>query len=42
MEEKTDVYRILVVKPEVKELLGRTRSKWEDNIKEVWGGDVLD
>jgi hypothetical protein len=36
------VYRALVVKPEGKRSLGRTRRKWEDNIKmdlqEVGGG----
>ena len=33
MGEKRDVCRVLVGKPEVKRLLGRPRSRWEDNIK---------
>jgi hypothetical protein len=33
MGEKRGVYRVLVEKPEVKRLLGRLRSRWEDNIK---------
>ena len=32
-EERTDVYRVLVWKPEVKIPLGRPRRRWEDNIK---------
>jgi hypothetical protein len=41
--EKRNVYRILVRKPEGKRPLGRTRRRWEDNIKmdlrEIgWGG----
>jgi hypothetical protein len=28
-----EVYRVLVGKPEGKRPLGRTRSRWEDNIK---------
>jgi hypothetical protein len=31
--EKTDVYRILVGKPEGKRPLGRPRRRWEDKIK---------
>jgi hypothetical protein len=31
--EKMNVYRILVGKPEGKRNLGRSRSRWEDNIK---------
>ena len=31
--EKTDLYRVLVGKPEVKRPLGRPRRRWEDNIK---------
>ena len=31
--EKTDVYRILVRKPEGKRPLGSPRPRWEDNIK---------
>jgi len=27
------VYRVLVWKPEAKELLGRPRHRWDDNIK---------
>ena len=33
MEERRGVYRILVGKPERERPLGRTRSRWEDNIK---------
>jgi hypothetical protein len=32
MGEKRSAYRILVVKPEGKRLLGRPRRRWEDNI----------
>jgi hypothetical protein len=43
MGKRKDVYRILVGKPEGKKPLGRSRHRWEDNIKmdlhEVrWGG----
>jgi hypothetical protein len=33
MEERRDIYRVLVGKPEGKRLLGRPRRKWKDNIK---------
>jgi hypothetical protein len=33
MGEKRNVYRLLVVKPEGKRLLGRPRRRWIDNIK---------
>jgi hypothetical protein len=33
MGEKRNAYRILVVKPESKRPLGRTRRGWVDNIK---------
>jgi transcription termination factor 2 len=33
MEEKRNVYRLLVGKPEGKSPLGRTRRRWIDNIK---------
>jgi hypothetical protein len=33
MVEERGVYRVLVGKPEGKRTLGRTRRKWEDNIK---------
>jgi len=33
MGEGRSVFRVLVGKPEGKRLLGRTRRKWEDNIK---------
>ena len=33
MGERKGVYRVLVEKPEGKRPLGRTRSRWEDNIK---------
>jgi len=33
MGEKKIVYRVLVGKPEGKRPLGRTRRRWEDNIK---------
>jgi len=32
-EERKDVYRVLVGKPEGKRPLGRPRHRWEDNIK---------
>jgi hypothetical protein len=33
MGEKRNVYRLLVLKPEEKRPLGRTRRRWIDNIK---------
>jgi hypothetical protein len=33
MGEETGVHRVLVGKPEGKRPLGRTRCRWEDNIK---------
>jgi hypothetical protein len=33
MEEKRNVYRLLVGKPEGKRPLGRPRRRWMDNIK---------
>jgi hypothetical protein len=33
MGEEKGVYRVLVGRPEGKRPLGRTRSRWEDNIK---------
>jgi len=33
MEERRDVYRVLVGKPEGKRPLGRPRRRWENNIK---------
>jgi hypothetical protein len=33
MEEKRAIYRVLVGKPEGRRPLGRTRRRWEDNIK---------
>jgi hypothetical protein len=33
--ERRNIYRILVGKPEVKRPLGRSRRRWEDNIKMV-------
>jgi hypothetical protein len=43
MEEKMNVYRVLVGKPDGKRPLGRPRCRWVDNIKmdlsEIgWGG----
>jgi hypothetical protein len=38
MGEKTNVYRLLVGKPERKRSLGRPRSRWMDNIKK----DILE
>jgi hypothetical protein len=32
MEDRRDVYRVLVGKPEGKRTLGRPRLRWEDNI----------
>jgi hypothetical protein len=31
--EGRGVYRVLVVKPEGKRLLGRPRRRWEDNVR---------
>jgi len=33
MGERRDLYRVLVGKPEEKRQLGRSRRRWEDNIK---------
>jgi len=33
MGERRDLYRVLVAKPDGKRPLGRTRRRWEDNIK---------
>ena len=33
VEERTDVHKILVEKPERRRPLGRHRRRWEDNIK---------
>jgi hypothetical protein len=33
MVERRDVYRILVGKPERKRSFGKSRRRWEDNIK---------
>ena len=33
MEQSRNAYRVLVGKPEGKRPLGRTRRKWEENIK---------
>jgi hypothetical protein len=33
MGERRDIYRVLVGKPEGNRPLGRTRFRWEDNIK---------
>jgi hypothetical protein len=33
MGERRGVYRVLVEKPQEKRPLGRTRRRWEDNIK---------
>jgi 3-oxoacyl-ACP reductase-like protein len=33
MEERRDIYRVLVGKPEGRKPLGRPRCRWEDNIK---------
>jgi hypothetical protein len=44
MGEKSNAYRLLVGKPEVKRPLGRPRRRWVDNIRmdleEVGWGDV--
>jgi hypothetical protein len=45
MGEETDVNRVLVGKPEGKRPLGRTRRRWEDNIKmdlQDVGGSCVD
>jgi hypothetical protein len=33
IEQRRDVYRVLVGKPEGKRPLGRVRRRWDDNIK---------
>jgi hypothetical protein len=33
MGEKTEAYRVFVAKPEANRPLGRSRRRWEDNIK---------
>jgi hypothetical protein len=33
VEERRDVYRVLMGKPEGKRPLGRPRNRWEDNMK---------
>jgi len=44
VDERRGVYRVLVGKPEGKRPLGRSRRRWEDNIKinlqEVGCGDM--
>jgi hypothetical protein len=46
VEERRGVYRVLVGRPEGKRPLGRSRSRWEDNIEkelqDVGLGDGLD
>jgi hypothetical protein len=46
MEERRNMYRVLVETPEGKRPLGRPRRRWEDNIKtdhqEVGWGHGLD
>ena len=43
VQEERDVHRVLVGKPEGKKPLGRTRRRWENNIKinlqKVGGGE---
>jgi len=45
---RRDVYRVLVGKPEGKSPLGRSRHRWEDNIKKdlqklgYWGMDWIE
>ena len=36
MGERIDIYRVLVRKPEGKRPPGRTRHRWEDNIKMIF------
>jgi len=36
MGDRRGVYRVLVGKPEGKRPLGRSRCRWEDNIKMKW------
>jgi hypothetical protein len=38
MGERSGVHRVLVGKPEVKRPLGRSRRRWNDNIKKVFQG----
>jgi len=33
MEERRGLYRVLIAKPDGKRPLGRSRRRWEDNIK---------
>jgi hypothetical protein len=33
MEEKRDAYSIVIIKPEIKSPLGRSRHRWNDNIR---------
>ena len=33
MEQSTNAYRVLVGKPEERDLYGRPRRRWEDNIR---------
>jgi hypothetical protein len=40
MEEGRGVYRVLVGRPKGKRLLGRTRHRWEDNVKLDLGIDA--
>jgi hypothetical protein len=45
MGDRRGVYNVLARKPEVKKPLGRTRRKWEDNIKmdlQEVGGEGID
>jgi hypothetical protein len=45
MGERRGLYRILVGKPEGKRPLGRSRCRWEDNIKvdlQEWGCGGMD
>jgi hypothetical protein len=42
MEEGRSVYRILVGRPEGKRPLGRSRRRWEENIKMDLGGIGID
>lgn len=37
MEKGRNAYRVLVWKPEGVRPLGNPRSRWEDNVKIIWG-----
>jgi hypothetical protein len=42
MEQMKDAYKILIMRPEGKRLLGRHRSRWEENIRIIIAWEVVD